>query len=171
MKLALNGALTIGTLDGATIEMRDEIGDDDIFIFGLTAEEVAERRRAGYHPREIYEHDPILKRAIDAIANGTFSPGDPSQFASVVRPFWSAISFSCWLTSPPTGGASKRLRGSIATSRAGRRGRSETSQGWASFRATARFASMRRTSGTRRRNQLPCRMTHRPDPGPGVPSR
>ncbi len=84
MKLALNGALTIGTLDGATIEMRDEIGADDVFIFGLTAEEVAERRRAGYHPREIYQRDPVLKRAIDAIANGAFSPGDQHQFASVV---------------------------------------------------------------------------------------
>jgi starch phosphorylase len=84
MKLALNGALTIGTLDGATIEMRDEIGADDVFIFGLTAEEVAERRRAGYRPREIYEHDPVLKRVIDAVATGTFSPDDPHRFASVV---------------------------------------------------------------------------------------
>jgi glycogen phosphorylase len=85
MKLALNGALTIGTLDGATIEMRDEIGAEDMFIFGLTAEEVAERRRAGYHPREIYEQHTVLKRAIDAIATGRFSPGEPQLFASVVN--------------------------------------------------------------------------------------
>jgi starch phosphorylase len=85
MKLALNGALTIGTLDGATIEMRDEIGAEDMFIFGLTAEQVAERRRAGYHPRAIYEQDTVLKRVIDAIATGRFSAGEPQLFASVVN--------------------------------------------------------------------------------------
>jgi glycogen phosphorylase len=84
MKLALNGALTIGTLDGATIEMREEIGAADMFVFGLTAQEVAERRRAGYRPRDIYEHDFVLKRVLDAIAGGFFSPDDPQHFAPVV---------------------------------------------------------------------------------------
>ena len=84
MKLALNGALTIGTLDGANIEIRDEVGPDNIFIFGLTAEEVSASRAGGYHPREIYEADPVLKRVIDAIASGRFSPDEPQQFAPLI---------------------------------------------------------------------------------------
>ena len=68
MKFALNGALTIGTLDGANIEIKEEVGDENIFIFGLKAEEVAQLKRQGYKPREYYEKSPELKMVMDMIA-------------------------------------------------------------------------------------------------------
>ncbi|MEV6924982.1 glycogen/starch/alpha-glucan phosphorylase [Dactylosporangium sp. NPDC051485] len=83
MKLALNGALTIGTLDGANIEIRDRVGAENFFLFGLDAQEAAELRR-DYHPRAYYERDPDLRAAIDTIAAGTFAKGDRSLFAPVV---------------------------------------------------------------------------------------
>jgi starch phosphorylase len=84
MKLALNGALTIGTLDGANIEIRDRVGHDNMFIFGLTTEGVEETRRQGYEPREIVERNPRLKAALDAIRSGAFSPDQPDRFAPLV---------------------------------------------------------------------------------------
>jgi starch phosphorylase len=86
MKLALNGALTIGTLDGANIEIRDAVGHENIFIFGLTAEEVAALRPA-YSPRRCYESNPELRQAIDMIAQGFFSPGNPELY----RPLCDAL--------------------------------------------------------------------------------
>ncbi len=80
MKLALNGALTIGTLDGANIEIKDEVGDDNIFIFGLTADEVAALRTKGYNPWDVYNSNAELRQALDMIANGFFSPADPRRF-------------------------------------------------------------------------------------------
>jgi glycogen phosphorylase len=84
MKLALNGALTIGTLDGANIEIRDRVGADNFFLFGLDAAQAAAVRQGDYQPRAEYERDPELRAAIDAIGSGLFSHGDPSAFASVV---------------------------------------------------------------------------------------
>jgi starch phosphorylase len=84
MKFALNGALTIGTLDGANVEIKERVGDDNIFIFGLTAEEVAERRNSGYEPRAIIEHSPELLQALQAIASGVFSPDNPDRYGSLV---------------------------------------------------------------------------------------
>lgn len=84
MKFALNGALTIGTLDGANIEIKDKVGDDHIFIFGLTAEEVAEKRANGYTPREVIEGSRELLQAVEAIAKGVFSPDDPSRYAELM---------------------------------------------------------------------------------------
>jgi starch phosphorylase len=74
MKLALNGALTIGTLDGANIEIRDHVGSENMFIFGLTADEVAARRAAGYQPGAEVENNPQLKDTLDLIGSGFFSP-------------------------------------------------------------------------------------------------
>ncbi len=85
MKFALNGALTIGTLDGANIEIMEEVGEENIFIFGLTADEVAETRKSGYDPRQFYEENPELHQTIDMIASGHFSPADPDLFQPVVR--------------------------------------------------------------------------------------
>ncbi|HEY3807510.1 MAG TPA: glycogen/starch/alpha-glucan phosphorylase [Kofleriaceae bacterium] len=82
MKFTLNGALTIGTLDGANVEIRQAVGADHFFLFGLTAEEVLARKREGYHPSQI--HDAELSRAIDLIADGTFSRGDTGMFAPLV---------------------------------------------------------------------------------------
>jgi glycogen phosphorylase len=84
MKLALNGAVTIGTLDGANIEIRDRVGADNFFLFGLHAEQAAALRREGYVPRAFYEEDRELRAAIDAIATGVFSHGDRSAFTSIV---------------------------------------------------------------------------------------
>ncbi len=84
MKFALNGALTIGTLDGANIEIKDRVGDDNIVIFGLTADEVAERRANGYNPREIIEGSRELSQALQAIASGVFSPDDPNRYADLI---------------------------------------------------------------------------------------
>jgi glycogen phosphorylase len=85
MKLALNGALTIGTLDGANIEIRERVGCENIFIFGLRAEEVAKRRRDGWDPAATIAASPRLASALDAIASGVFSPGDPDRFAPLVQ--------------------------------------------------------------------------------------
>jgi len=84
MKFALNGALTIGTLDGANIEIKDHVGDDNIVIFGLTADEVAERRAEGYDPRAIIEGSRELQQAVSAIATGVFSPDDPGRYAGLM---------------------------------------------------------------------------------------
>jgi len=84
MKFALNGALTIGTLDGANIEIKDHVGDENIVIFGLTAEEVAEKRANGYNPREIIEGSRELSQALHSIASGVFSPDDPTRYAELM---------------------------------------------------------------------------------------
>jgi starch phosphorylase len=80
MKFALNGALTIGTLDGANVEIEQEVGEENIFIFGLTAGEVEARKASGYHPRDCYEGEPELRAALDQIADDFFSPDDPGLF-------------------------------------------------------------------------------------------
>jgi len=80
MKLALNGAVTVGTLDGANIEIRDRVGADNFFLFGRTADEVTALRQAGYSPRTYYDNDAELRAAVDAIASGAFSGGDRGAF-------------------------------------------------------------------------------------------
>ena len=85
MKFALNGALTIGTLDGANIEIMEEVGRDNIFIFGLNAEEVDALRSGGYAPRVLYEADPELKGTLDLIREGFFSPEEPRLFHPLVQ--------------------------------------------------------------------------------------
>jgi starch phosphorylase len=84
MKFALNGALTIGTLDGANIEIKDRVGDDNIVIFGLTADEVVQRKAAGYHPRAIYESNSRLARVLDFIRGGGLCPDEPGTFNGLV---------------------------------------------------------------------------------------
>jgi glycogen phosphorylase len=85
MKLALNGALTIGTLDGANIEIRDRVGSDNIFIFGLTADEVEQRRQARFTGRDAAARSPLLSEAISCIKSGAFSPGDSDRFRPLVE--------------------------------------------------------------------------------------
>ena len=84
MKLALNGALTIGTDDGANIEIRQNVGDDNIFIFGLSTAQVAAQRAAGYQPMQIYESNPALKAVLDAVGGGAFSPDEPGRYRGLV---------------------------------------------------------------------------------------
>ncbi|MFZ0688597.1 MAG: glycogen/starch/alpha-glucan phosphorylase [Acidobacteriaceae bacterium] len=85
MKFAMNGALTIGTLDGANIEIREEVGAENFFLFGLTAAEVQQRKAAGYNPRIFYDANPSLKETIDALASGEFSHGDRGLFEPLVQ--------------------------------------------------------------------------------------
>ncbi|KIQ03057.1 maltodextrin phosphorylase [Agrobacterium tumefaciens] len=84
MKFGLNGALTIGTLDGANVEMLEHVGADNIMIFGKTAEEVSKARSDGHNPRAIIENSAELSQALSSIASGVFSPDDPSRFAGLM---------------------------------------------------------------------------------------
>lgn len=85
MKFMLNGALTIGTLDGANVEMLEEMGPDNMFIFGMNVDEVEALAKKGYNPREYYERNPELKQCIDEIASGFFSPEDPGMFRDIAN--------------------------------------------------------------------------------------
>jgi starch phosphorylase len=84
MKFAMNGALTIGTLDGANLEIREAVGAENFFLFGLTVAEIGALRAAGYRPRERYEADPELRAVVDALADGTFARGDRALFQPIV---------------------------------------------------------------------------------------
>jgi len=84
MKFAINGALTIGTLDGANIEIRQEVGEENIFIFGLTTEQVREKKAAGYNPREYVERDPRLGAILNLFRTAHFSPEDPGLFTPFI---------------------------------------------------------------------------------------
>ena len=84
MKFALNGALTIGTLDGANVEIREEVGADNFFLFGLTAEQVAACKAVGHNPWFYYDTNPELKRVLDVIASGLFSPENPDMFLPIL---------------------------------------------------------------------------------------
>jgi starch phosphorylase len=84
MKFALNGALTIGTLDGANVEMREAVGEENFFLFGLTAQEVYDLKRKGYNPWAYYQANEELKAVIDLLASGFFANGDASVFKPLV---------------------------------------------------------------------------------------
>ena len=85
MKFAMNGALTIGTLDGANVEIRDAVGAENFFLFGLTTEEVAARRAAGYHPQQVLDADPELAELLAVIAAGAYCPREPALFAPLLQ--------------------------------------------------------------------------------------
>jgi starch phosphorylase len=85
MKLALNGALTIGTLDGANVEMKERVGDDNIFIFGLTAHEVEQRRREGFGTEAVIAGSPMLQQVLDKVGSGGFSPGLPDLYRDLLN--------------------------------------------------------------------------------------
>ena len=84
MKMALNGALTIGTLDGANVEIKEEVGEDNIFIFGLTTPQVAEIKANGYNPRDYYNQNAALKEVLDMIGSGYFSREEPNRYQAIV---------------------------------------------------------------------------------------
>jgi starch phosphorylase len=111
MKFALNGALTIGTLDGANIEIRDAVGADNFFLFGLTAAEVQARKAHGYRPRDHYEADPRLREAVDQLASGHFLPDQPDLFQPLVNnllgcdPFMVLADFASYVACQDRAGA------------------------------------------------------------------
>ena len=84
MKFAMNGALTIGTWDGANIEMAEAIGESDLFVFGLRTDDIAKLRAVGYDPRWIASQNPQLQQVLDAIGNGAFSPGEPKRYRALI---------------------------------------------------------------------------------------
>ncbi len=84
MKFALNGALTVGTLDGANIEIRQRVGEENFFLFGLSAEEVFQLKQQGYQPRDYYHANPQLKQVVDSLSEGQFSGGDTELFRPIV---------------------------------------------------------------------------------------
>jgi len=84
MKLALNGALTIGTLDGANVEIREHVGEENIFIFGLTAQEVQARKQRGFDAHAAVDASPMLREVLESIRNGVFSPDDPSRYRGLI---------------------------------------------------------------------------------------
>jgi starch phosphorylase len=83
MKFALNGAMTIGTLDGANVEMRDHVGHENFFIFGNTADQVEQIRSNGYQPRAYYESNPLLRQVLDQVRDGVYSHGEAGRFQSI----------------------------------------------------------------------------------------
>jgi len=85
MKLALNGALTVGTLDGANVEIRERVGAENMFIFGLEAEAVAERRRASLDAEDLITASPVLTEVLDAVGSGVFSPDEPDRYRGLVE--------------------------------------------------------------------------------------
>ncbi|MGA2572007.1 MAG: glycogen/starch/alpha-glucan family phosphorylase, partial [Terracidiphilus sp.] len=84
MKFAMNGALTIGTLDGANIEIREEVGADNFFLFGITAQQVEQKKAEGYNPRSVYEANTPLREIVDSLSAGEFSHGDRSLFQPLI---------------------------------------------------------------------------------------
>ena len=84
MKFCMNGALTIGTLDGANVEIREQVGAENFFLFGLAADQIKQRKTQGYQPRELYQTNPLLKAVIDLIRDGSFSRGDRELFRPIV---------------------------------------------------------------------------------------
>ncbi len=83
MKFAMNGALTLGTLDGANVEIREEVGPENFYLFGLTAEQVKEHRERGYYPSYYIDNSPILREVVEIIESGLFNPGQPHLFAPI----------------------------------------------------------------------------------------
>lgn len=90
MKFALNGALTIGTLDGANVEIREKVGAENFFLFGLTADEVAKRRQEPDHGRKAIEASQAMRDVLQAVAEGTFSPDEPHRYGALVDSMWNS---------------------------------------------------------------------------------
>jgi starch phosphorylase len=85
MKFAMNGAVTIGTLDGANVEIREEVGEENFFLFGLTTPEVEQRKKDGYNPRSLFESNPMLHEVLVSLSSGEFSRGDRTLFEPLIN--------------------------------------------------------------------------------------
>jgi starch phosphorylase len=93
MKFALNGALTIGTLDGANIEIRERVGDENIFIFGLTADEIEQKRTAGYNPHDYLDCNEGLQKIIAQLSQGFFTPDEPDVFQPIINALLNQVDY------------------------------------------------------------------------------
>ena len=148
MKFSLNGALTIGTLDGANIEIRQEVGAENFFLFGLTAEEVSALRTNGYNPHAIYEQNAELRGVLDLMGSGALSRGDPNLFRPLVDgllwhdPFMLLADYQSYVDCQDQVSALWR------TPDPGLANRFSTSRVWASSRPIAPFATTATRSGT-----------------------
>ena len=149
MKLALNGALTIGTLDGANIEIRDSVGPENIFIFGMTADEAAARQANGYRPRDIVAANPELAATLELIRSGAFARGKSDDARMVVdrltsdgEPFLVLADFAAYCE------AQDRSMRCIGNPKSGAAARCSIPSAWGHFPATAACANMRNASGT-----------------------
>jgi len=147
MKLALNGALTIGTLDGANIEIRDHVGAENIFIFGLRAEEVEERRRAGLQASSVIASSPQLAEAIEAIETGVFSPDDVDRFAVLVNKLRHSDYYMVTAISMPIAQRREASKGSGCRPPIGRARVCSTSREWRGSPPTGPSASTPKTFG------------------------
>ena len=147
MKFAMNGALTIGTLDGANIEIREAVGAENFFLFGMTVEEVERRLTRGYHPHDHYGSDEELRAVIDAIASGAFSNGDRELFKPIVEnllwsdPYMLLADYRSYVDCQAEVGRVWR------DPERWTRSPSSTWHGWAGSRQTARSATTAATSG------------------------
>jgi glycogen phosphorylase len=90
MKFMMNGSVTIGTLDGANIEIRQEAGEDNFFLFGLTAAQIADLKREGYNPHSFYDRSPLLRGVLDGLREGRFTNGDRDTLAPLVNDLMNA---------------------------------------------------------------------------------
>ena len=155
MKFAMNGALTIGTLDGANVEIRNAVGAENFFLFGMTVDDVRSRLAEGYRPFEHYQSDEELRAAIDAIANGAFSKGDRELIqadrgqSALVRPVYAA----CGLPAPMSI-ARRKLAACGASQTVGRVRRFSTCPEWARSRRIVPSPSIAVASGTWNRCRL-----------------
>jgi starch phosphorylase len=109
MKFSMNGALTIGTLDGANVEIREEVGAENFFLFGLTAEEVMDLKSKGYSPWEYYQSNPDLREAVDQIRSGFFSRGDKNLFLPLVESLLSRDEYLLFADYPSYVGCQERV--------------------------------------------------------------
>jgi hypothetical protein len=111
MKFQMNGALTIGTLDGANVEILEQVGEENFFLFGMNTPEVKELRNCGYRPRDYYEANPQLREVIDLISSGFFTRGDRDVFRPWSSTCSTTTSTCCWPTSSRTSTVRKSFRG------------------------------------------------------------
>lgn len=149
MKLALNGALTIGTRDGATIEMVEEVGQENIFMFGLTAAEIDEMRTENsYNPLDYYANNPVIRRVVDCIDSDMFCQEEPGLFREIFNAImYQGDFFSTWLIYKTISIPRRWLWSCILSLPSGERSHFSTSPGSANFPLTELFVNMQRTSG------------------------
>ena len=154
MKLALNGALTIGTLDGANVEIKEEVGDENIFIFGLTVEEVHALLKKGYNPQDYYLKNEELRAVVDWVGSNYFTPDEPPGVLSMLRDnLYYSDPFLCLPDFESYSECQKKVDVAFRESRAGRKWPYSTRREWENSQAIVRSANMRATSGI----WIPCR--------------